>query len=170
MACPRCAAFPDAHNFVYFGKKDNINLFYSSPARGHDYREVNETFSYYKAHLDTAKDSPWIWVIDCAGMKIKHYSSIGITKKVINVLTTEHKETLHKVWLVHPNTWARSFLATIKPFLKKEVIEKIHIFEGDKLELYVGLEKAGLKGNPLHWLLSVFAKPQEPGHLPPTIN
>jgi len=166
MPCARCAECPDAHSFVYFGKVNATSLYYTSPARAHDYKENAQTYSYYKAHVDSAKGSPWIWVIDCAGMKMKHYSSLEITRKLMQVIMNEHAGILQHVWIIHPNSWMRATLNVLKPFLKAETQKKIRIFEGEKTELYVGLEQAGLKGPPLQWLTAVFAKEPVPSPLP----
>ena len=167
MACPRCVELPDAHSFTYFGKMNDISLYYTSPARAHDFKENAQTYSYYKNHVDSAKPGPWIWVIDCAGMKIKHYSSLEITRKLIQMLMAEHKGILQSIWIVHPNAWMRTTINVMKPFLKAETLSKIKLLEGERTELYVGLEKAGLSGRPLQWLNTVFVSPQVPGPLPP---
>jgi hypothetical protein len=166
MECKRCQIFPAAHSFNYFGELNGAKLYYTSPARAADYKETPETFSYYKAHIDSAKANKWIWVIDCDGMQMKHYSSIEIIKKIMRAILEEHKGLLDKIWIVHPNTWIRGAVAIMKPFLKKDVVERIKILEGSKLELLVALEKTGLTGQPLKWLLNVFSLPTEPMVLP----
>lgn len=166
MACPRCKAVPDAHSFNYFGAVGDTNYYYTSPTRARDYKETPETFTYYKLHINQAKTGNWVWVIDCAGMQIKHYSSMEIIKNMIKILLDEHKGFLQKICIIHPNTWIKTAMALMKPFLKKETIDKISIIEGEKVELLVALEKLGLKGAPLNWLISVFNMPLEPSLLP----
>ena len=166
MTCPRCAIVPDAHSFNYFGTISGTKYYYTSPARARDFKETPETLSYYKTHINQAKTGKWIWVIDCAGMQIKHYSSMEIIKNMIKVLLDEHKGFMQKICIIHPNTWIKTALTMMKPFLKKETVEKIQIIEGEKVELLVSLEKQGIKGQPMIWLLSVFSLPNEPSILP----
>ena len=166
MTCTRCQIVPAAHSFNYFGDLNDTKLYYTSPARAHDYKETPETYSYYKAHIDTAKTNKWIWVLDCEGMQMKHYSSIELIKKIMKAILEEHKGLLDKIWIIHPNTWIRGAVTIMKPFLKKDVVERIKIFEGSKLELLVNLEKTGLTGQPLKWLLNVFTLPPLPMVLP----
>jgi hypothetical protein len=166
MTCKRCQIVPAAHSFNYFGDLNDIKLYYTSPARAHDYKETSETYSYYKAHIDAAKSNKWIWVIDCEGMQMKHYSSIELIKKIMKAILEEHKGLLDKIWIIHPNAWIRGAVTIMKPFLKKDVVERIKIFEGSKLELLVNLEKTGISGQPLKWLLNVFTLPTEPMVLP----
>jgi hypothetical protein len=166
MACPRCNIVPDAHSFNYFGAAQGTSYYYTSPSRARDYKETPDTFTYYKLHINNAKTGQWAWVIDCAGMQTKHYSSMEIIKNMIKILLEEHKGFLQKIYIIHPNTWIKTAMTLMKPFLKKETVEKINIIEGEKLELLIALEKIGLKGHPLNWLLTVFAMPFEPAVLP----
>jgi len=166
MSCKRCKEAPAAHSFSYFGNLGDTMMYYTSPARALDYKETPETYSYYKSHIDSAKTSKWIWVIDCAGMQMKHYSSIELIKKMMKMILEEHSGVLEKIWILHPNAWIKGAVAILKPFLKKETIEKIKILEGDKLELLVNLEKTGLTGKPINWLLHTFSLPFEPMVLP----
>lgn len=166
MSCPRCQIVPDAHSFNYFGESNDIKYYYTSPARARDTKETPETLSYYKMHINQAKTSKWVWIIDCAGMKMKHYSSIEIIKSMIKLLLDEHKGLLIKICIIHPNSWIKGALAILKPFLKKETLEKIQIIEGEKVELLIELEKVGIKGKSLNWLVSVFSIMPEPTVLP----
>lgn len=166
MSCKRCQVAPAAHSFSYFGDLGDVKMYYTSPSRALDYKETPETYSYYKAHIDSAKTTKWVWVIDCAGMQMKHYSSIEIIKKIMTTLLEEHKGLLEKIWILHPNGWIRGAVTLMKPFLRKDVLERVKIFEGDKLELLLALEKTGLHGKCLNWLLQVFALPFEPAVLP----
>ena len=75
------------------------------------------------------------------------------------MLLDEHKGLLQSIWIIHPNTWIKTAVTLLRPFLKKETLEKVQVIEGDKIELCVALEHRGFKGAPLNWLLSSFAKP-----------
>jgi hypothetical protein len=159
MTCERCDLIPNAHSFIHFGAVNGINLFYTSPARAIDYKETAETFNYYKTHIDSAKNNKWIWMVDCEGMQMKHYSSIEIIKKLIQMILDEHKGLLQSIWIIHPNTWIKTALMLIRQFLNKDIYEKIQMIDGDKMEVYLALEKRGLKGEHIKWLTSTFAKP-----------
>jgi len=152
--------------FLKFATIHNIDYYYISAARAIDYKETEKTYSYFKSHIESASHNKWISIIDCAGMKQRHYSSIGLIHKVVKLLTTEHKDKLEKIWILHPNSWVRATLAIVKPFLSKETQAKIRIFDSNKLILYTDLEKAGLTGKGLLWLISVFGLEPVPGQLP----
>ena len=165
MTCPRCQIVPDAHSFNFFGSINEVKYYYTSPARARDTKETPETLNYYKIHINQAKTSKWVWVIDCAGMKMKHYSSIEIIKSMIKLLLDEHKGILIKICIIHPNSWIKGAITIMRPFLKKETLDKINVIEGEKMELLTGLEKLGIKGQPLNWLITVFSIPHEPSVL-----
>ena len=166
MPCKRCLEMPAAHSFKYFGELKDARLYYTSPARAFDYKETPDTYTYYKSHIDEAKDTKWIWVIDCGGMQIKHCSSIEIIKKIMKSLLEEHNGLLEQIWILHPNAWIKGAITILKPFLKKQTIDKIKVLEGEKLELLVSLEKTGISGKPLNWLLATFSVPFVPTVLP----
>jgi len=159
MSCQRCLQTPNAHSFIHVGSVNDIKLFYTSPARAIDYKETAETFNYYKSHIESTKNSKWIWIVDCEGMKMKHYSSIELIKKLIQLILDEHKKSLQNIWIIHPNTWIKTAVAMIKPFLEKDIVEKLHVIDGDKIELYMALEKHGLKADTIKGLTATFSKP-----------
>jgi hypothetical protein len=163
MACPKCVKIPESHSFTYFGKHGDANLFLTVPARVLDYTESEEKIVNFKKHIDTAKGTPWIWVFDCGNMQMKHHSSLNYTQRLAQILSTEHEDILKEIWIMRPNTWMRTTLKFLKAILKSGIFNKIKLFEGEKLELYVGLEKNGLMGKPLQWLGSVITlKPEQP--------
>lgn len=163
MACPKCADNPEMHSFTPFGKFGDANLFYTAPARVLDYKESEEKIINFKKHLDTAKGTPWIWVFDCGGMQMKHYSSTNYTRRLAQILANEHEGVLQAIWIIRPNTWIKTVLKFLKSLFKTPLLNKVKIKEGEKLELYISLEKEGLQGKPLQWLGVVIAlKPEQP--------
>lgn len=163
MACPKCAVNPESHSFTKFGKHQNADLFLTAPARVLDYMESEEKIVNFKLHLDSTKNNPWIWIFDCGDMQMKHFSSLNYTRKLAQILANEHENHLKEVWIIRPNTWMKMTVKFLKTVFSSPLINKIKILEGEKMELYTNLEKVGLKGQPLQWLLSlVVLKPNQP--------
>ena len=107
--CQKCAIDPASHSFMYFGRgRGGERLFYSSAARARDYKESPEKLEQFKAHLDDAAGGPWIWIFDCAGLAIKHMSSLNFMKELENKLMTHLPK---HILIVNPTTLIR---ATIK--------------------------------------------------------
>jgi hypothetical protein len=166
MPCGRCAVVPDSHCFLGLGTHNGITYFYTSPPRGHDYKETPDTLAYYKAHLDEAKTHKWIWIIDCKEMKAKHYSSPEMSKQMVKYLSTEHRGQLKEIWIINPNTWIRGLVAIIKPFFNKEITDRLQIIPKSGLELYMELETRGMNGYPCRNLVTIVNTPYVPGLLP----
>ena len=166
MPCDRCTVVPDSHCFLGLGTNEGITYFYTSPVRGHDYRETKDTLTYYKSHIDEAKNRKWIWVIDCKEMQTRHYASAEMSKNIVKYLVGEHKGQLQEIWIINPNTWIRGLIAIIKPFFSKAVTDKLHVLHKSGLELYIDLESRGLKGYPCRNLVTIINTPYVPGILP----
>lgn len=162
MACPLCLINPDSHSFTNFGKLGETHLLYTAAARVLDYKETPEKIINFKMHLDTMKGKRWIWVLDSGDMEIKHYSSMNYTRQLAQLLMKDHEETIQGIWILRPNLWMRTTLKFLKTLFKAGLFSKVRIFEGEKLEVYIGLEKAALNGRPLQWLGSAIAlKPNQ---------
>ena len=166
MTCPICAKIPEAHTFVNIGTLQNITLIYSSPARSRDYKESDAQFENMRIHLNSMKTGPWIWLFDCRGMQLKHAASVGFAQKLGKLLSDEHSNVLQGIYILHPNTWMKATIKVMKTMFKESMFKKLHLLEGEKLELYVKLESLGFSGKPLQWLSAVFVAPPEPGYLP----
>ena len=163
MTCPRCLVTPESHSFTNFGKLGETHLVYTALARVLDYKETPEKITNFKMHLDTMKGKPWIWVIDCADMESKHYSSMNYTRQLAQLLVKDHEATLQSILILRPNLWMRTTLKFLKTLFKAGIFSKVHLIDGLKLEVYSGLEKTGLNGKPLQWIGAVIAlKPSQP--------
>lgn len=158
MACPKCVEIPESHSFTHFGKFGEANLFYTAPARVLDYKESEQKIVNFKMHLDTAKGSPWIWVFDCGEMQFKHYSSMNYTRRLAQILTNEHEPYLQAIWIIRPNAWLKTTLKFLQSIFKSVLLSKVEIKEGEKLELYIKLEKLGLPAKQLQWLGQVIGQ------------
>jgi len=166
MSCPACAANPDAHCFVRFGQIGDVSLYYTAPSRARDYKESPVQLANMKLHLDSTKPHKWMLFVDCRGMLLKHVTSIQFSSSVSNIIVKEHNDSLQAIWILQPNHWVKGTLKLLRAIFGAESMKKIHLMEGDKLELYVSLEQKGLSGKPLQWLSTVFVTTPEPGHLP----
>ena len=166
MPCTACALNPEAHCFVKFGKIGDRFLYYTAPARARDYKESEAQLTNMKAHLETTKPHQWILIVDCKGMQFKHMNSIGFSIQLASVLVNDYKHTLQAIWVLHPNPWIDGMLNIFNTIFARDTMSKIHLINGENLELYIKLERNGLSGRSLQWISSVFNTPAEPGRLP----
>jgi hypothetical protein len=139
MSCPHCSV----HSFHPFGIQGDTTLVYTAPALTVE-KESAQTFFNHKKHLDTMK-GPWLWIIDFAKMETKHYTSMGLTQRLIKMLNADHHDKLRGVYLVNPNFWLRSVIPATRPLLNSDLQKKIHLCETSILELGSVIEHRWLR-------------------------
>jgi hypothetical protein len=149
MSCQKCLEVPNSHSFDLIGMIDDINIYYTAPAKALEYKETPENFENFKKHLNETKGKKWIWVFDCYGMQLKHCKSITYMKNLTTVLANDHYDFLQGVWFIRQNTWIKAGISILKTLFKAGLVKKMRVFKGDKLELYMQLEKGGLTGPAL---------------------
>jgi len=151
--CSKCKINPKTHHFVKFGSLNGMSLYYTSPVKSLEIIDNPEKFVYFKAHLEQAKaEGKWIWIFDCADMRNEHFVSIDFTKNLFKEISENQLNSLMGIWVIHPNTWMRTSISVVTPLFKKEVISKIKVVEGNRLELISNLEKLGITGSASEWL------------------
>ena len=143
MACQLCKLDPTSHSFKCIAKSNTNTIFYTNPSKATGNDLPSDRVNNFKLHLDTAKDKPWIWIFDCAGMSIKHYIGFDFTKLLADTLNSDNTN-LQKILILQPNTWIHGVLNLLKIVIKGPLIEKTMLVEGCKLEVMTKLEKHGL--------------------------
>ena len=151
--CTKCKSNPKMHNFIKFGSMNGTALYYTSPVKSQEIIDTPEKFVYFKAHLNQAKaEGKWIWIFDCSDMQTEHFVSIDFSKNLLKEISEHHLDSLMGLWVIHPNTWMRTSISVVTPLFKKEVISKIKVIEGTRLELISNLQKEGIVDSALEWL------------------
>ena len=108
----------------------------------------------FKQHLDSVKGTPWIWVVDCREMP---NSSISFVIGLFKILKRDHAHTLKEIWVLFPTTWTNMIVQLFKKLNSAAgIFHKVTVFDGHNLEIYHGLEKRGLSGEPFLWLTKTF--------------
>jgi len=117
-------------------------ILYCGPAKAIEYKETADSFSYFLSHLETIQGKPWIFLVDCKGMKMCHTYSLKLTKQIMRVMNEDHEATLQKVILLNPNAWTRTFLTIIQPFLRKTFSKKLKQIQTE-MDLFLELSAWG---------------------------
>ena len=160
MSCSKCAEDPSAHCFFPIGKLGDATVFYTSPARARIVgEETEESIQDIRRHLDTARGSKWILLLDCQQMKNKHQTSQEYTDKIISILTAEHSDVLEYVLVIHPNIWIKLFFKLLKPFYKDELLSKMKMIEGKGDILIQKMRVIGFSEECLSTIGKIFASP-----------
>jgi len=149
MACPQCAKNQKSHSFTKFGQKEGTGYWYTAPAAAEEPINTVEKFTYFKAHMEQAKqDATWVWIFDCAGMKVKHYASIDFMRRLVKSMSEDHGPILKEVWFVNPNVWIRTSIKILKPFINKDLVSKISFVDDTGAEFISRLTGVRLSAAP----------------------
>jgi hypothetical protein len=157
MVCRLCQLDPKAHSFINFAEKSinnhRISYYYTNPSKSSELIDSKEKFTYFKQHLDKAKErGSWIWIFDCAGMRSEHYCSLEFMRNLMKEVSEEHMTSLKAIWVIHPNTWMRSTIQLVKPFFKTEIMNKVNVLEETKLSLLDTLQKMEVPSSAIEWI------------------
>ena len=158
MSCPKCQVDPEYHSFTNFGSlEDGGRIFYTAPARAKEDGPYEQFITNFKLHLETAKDSRWIWIFDCEQMKQSY--GLGFLRDLANVLHKDHDLALEAIYLIRPNFLVYTLIKTMQYLLRSDVLKKVHILSETNLALFYKFETLGISGNALHWLTEVLKVP-----------
>ena len=125
------------------------SVLYTAPAEA-DIVTTDADLAGFKSLMDPYRASPWIWVFDCRGMKMAHYTNMRFCRALHHILTTEHSTSLQAVWILNINTWLRGVLGFFP-------LNKAIILPSERLELFIQMKKAGVPDTLVNQLLDAIA-------------
>jgi len=153
MPCSKCIAKPGYHSFVNFARVSDADLFYTAPAKTEDFNEDGTKLANIKLHVaEETTSGPWIWVMDCAGMELRHYTEFDFNFGLLGLLNEDPR--LKEVWIIRPNIWIRTTIAFLQTFSSAAILRTIRWFDGSNLEIYASLLTTGLADSKIHWMIS----------------
>ena len=150
MPCQKCIHNPAYHSFTPFGDLAGAKLIYTAPAKTEDFNEDGTKLKNISIHVSEI-GQPWIWVVDCANMSLKHYTEISFNIGVLNLLSAD--PLLKAVWVIRPNIWIKTTIAVMKGFSASPVLHGITFFDEVGLELYRDLKTVGVSPKSLQFIL-----------------
>lgn len=155
MSCPKCREGRKAHSFEKLGTLQNgVNIYYTCPARRDDFNDDN-FLPDFSQHLRATEGNPWIWIFDCNQYEAKHMLGIRDSLGLLKLFETTYKETLQAMYVVNEAWYFHLFLASVKPFMKRETAAKLVQIGGSPLQAALELERRGIP-------LAVSARLREP--------
>jgi hypothetical protein len=126
MVCQQCQRNPLFHSFEHLGAMPNgCAIFFSSIEKAHHKIITKDSLPDYAAHLDIASQTPWVWIIDCRGMKTEHIPKLKVCRLLVDLFEERYKHVLKNVFLVHPTWHVNVALGAVKPLLPEETKSKI---------------------------------------------
>ena len=126
FVCDICQRLPGSHSFTKIGVNENINYFYTCPAKAIKYDDNKGILKHYKGMLDNYPNEDWIWVFDGKGFEMKHAINIGLAIDLAKLIAT-YKNTLKKIYIINPSWHIKSIINITAPFLPDEIKKNIHI-------------------------------------------
>jgi len=128
--------------FIPIGTLADATIYYT-PLIKQNSSEMD--FAAFKQQLDTIS-GPWIWVVDCAGVKLEQLLNIRLAQRIAELLRAEHADRLRDTWIMHMNGWLRSILSLFKATAT--------VLSNDRLELFVQLQRIGCSHQTVDFLLA----------------
>ncbi len=145
--CSRCKETGGrAHSFEYIGilRDNTTHIFYTSLADSSEPEDSPDTLAGYLYHMNETRPHPWIWILDCKGMKSADLLRSGLVKALTDVVQFTNIETLLSVYILHPTIAMNAVIQCIKPFLYKETRQRIHVCNMGLIDTVNRLETAGV--------------------------
>jgi hypothetical protein len=133
--------------FIPIGTLADAVIYYT-PIRQIKQMGTEADFTAFKQQLD-AITGPWIWVVDCAGVKLEQLLNIRLAQRIATLLRAEHADRLKDTWIMQMNGWLRSVLSLFKA--------AVTVLSSDRLELFVQLQRIGCSHHTVELILAAAA-------------
>jgi len=128
FSCPVCSIDPTSHSFKKIAVKDNINYFYTCPAKAKKYNDTDGILYHYRGVLEDNKNNPWVWIFDADNFSAKHALNIDLAIKLAKLIN-EYSNSLQKIQIVNPTWHIKATLKIVNPFLNPKIQNLIKLNE-----------------------------------------
>lgn len=125
-SCPICLKEPSSHSFKKIAEKNNINYFYTCPAKASKYNDNKGIIQHYQGTLNNFPNQKWIWIFDSKDFSTKHALNITLAIELAKLIS-KNSSNLLKIQIVNPTWHIHSILSIVKPFLNQHTINIIQI-------------------------------------------
>lgn len=123
--CEICIREPGSHSFDFIRQENNINYYYTCPAKASKYWDTKGILNHYREVLDNNNNAPWIWIFDGTGFGLKHSLKIDTALGLIQLLKGHHGNSLIEIHIINPSIYIKSFYTLIYEFLNDDIVDKI---------------------------------------------
>ena len=101
-SCPICLKDPTSHSFKKVADKNNINYFYTCPAKATKYNDNKGIIEHYKGTLNNYPNQIWIWIFDSKDFSTKHLLNIPLAIDLAKLISS-YSSTLLKIEIINRN-------------------------------------------------------------------
>lgn len=124
--CPICAIQPGAHSLTKLYERENIEYYYTCPAKATMYNDTVGIINHYNGVLQEITQ-PWVWIFDGEGFNLAHSLEVGIGIQLAGILSTcSH---LQKIVIINPTIYVSVIYTVLYPFLNERLKSKIEFHE-----------------------------------------
>lgn len=133
--CETCDKEPGSHSFTYLCKTLRPELceyiFYTCVGDAKKYNDSDGIIKHYKNFLNKMNPDKWIWVFNCDGFGLKHYTEINTIKKLALLVKTFGR--IEAIYIVNSPGLLDVVLNIVQPILDKETFGKIKLVKSKDL-------------------------------------
>jgi len=116
--CPICASQPGAHSLTKMYERDNIEYYYTCPAKATMYNDTVGIINHYKGVLKEIH-GPWVWIFDGTGFNLAHSLEVSIGIQLAGILST--CINLQKIVIINPTIYVSVIYTVLYPFLNERL-------------------------------------------------
>jgi hypothetical protein len=140
--CEICEKEPGSHSFTYLCRTTNKNIFeyvfYTCIGDSKKYNDPDGIITHYTNCLNTMNPDKWIWVFNCDGFGLKHYTEVSTISRLAHLIKTYGK--VENIYIVNSPGLLDIVLKIVRPILDTETYKKIKVINPENLLNSINLE------------------------------
>jgi hypothetical protein len=141
--CDICKVEPGAHSFTYLFRTKRKDIyeyvFYTCVGDAKRYGDADNVVKHYQNCLNLMNPDSWIWIFNCDGFTMRHYTEFATIKKLTKAVNDYGK--VRDVYLVNSSGFMDLVFKIIKPILDNDTFKKIKIIDTPNLLKEIDLHK-----------------------------
>jgi hypothetical protein len=123
--CQICFEQPGSHSFYFLKSEEDINYYYTYPAKAIRYWDTNGIVNHYDEILHLNGEKSWIWIFDSKDFGLKHTLQTGVAFGILELLKDKYGKYLKEIQIINPSIHIKSMYTILYPFLTQELIDII---------------------------------------------
>jgi hypothetical protein len=123
--CIICDNEPGSHSFYKINTINNINIFYTCPAKATKYWDTKGILAHYEEVLEENGENEWIWIFDSHLFGFKHSLEISTALGILKLLKHKYGKYLKEIRIINNSIYIKSFYNLLYPFIPNKIIKII---------------------------------------------
>ena len=127
--CKACAADPTSHSFKKVAEKGGVSVFYTHPAQGKLYDDIDGFLSHVDKMLASNGKKPWRCVINGDGYDLKLTLQGTMGRKLVNLLLEKYNTNLKEFIIINPSIYLRAMIRVVSTMFDPNTFLKIKVLD-----------------------------------------